>query len=78
MQNQIEATAWQAIKSQIDDLRAFESQIDDLRSLLAEDWQIRQSRPVPSPLLTASVPQMRSISTTRVNPLSVPVEQPSY
>jgi hypothetical protein len=43
MQQQIEATPWHHIKTQITRLRLFEQRIEDLRSLLAEDWQIRVS-----------------------------------
>jgi hypothetical protein len=48
MQFQTEATSWNTVKTQIAGPRAIGGQIEDVRSLLAEDWQVRVSRPAVS------------------------------
>ncbi len=38
-------TSWTLIENQIESLSAIEQQIEKVRTLLAEDWQVRTSRP---------------------------------
>jgi hypothetical protein len=60
MQHQTEVTPWRTIKNQITGLSVFKSQIENLRSLLAEDWQIRVTRPEVSEV--AAVESRLSVS----------------